>query len=331
MRKPAVVVTVAVSAVLAGGIMVVAAAGAEDTPTSSTAPSTDLTAPYLSNPADGPGLPAVPMDPTSVAGRAAPGTAAGAPARPGNPAKPATNRGTAPRAATTPGQPTDAAKRPPPQPGAARAAKPADGRAADLGRKRATDRAAESSAQRAVDRAAKRAAKRAAAAAHRAGGRTVARPARRSRSIILVAAGRDRTRSRVLSDDPRGSVQRRVLELVNHNRRRGGCGNLTVDRRLVVAANRHASEMGRRDYFAHKDARGGRAGDRVRAAGYRWSRYSENIAHGQDSVGEVVRAWMRSRAHRENIMNCDLREVGVGLAFAADGTPYWVQDFASPR
>jgi uncharacterized protein YkwD len=126
-------------------------------------------------------------------------------------------------------------------------------------------------------------------------------------------------------------VQQRALELVNEKRRRGGCGNLTLDRRLIVAANRHAAEMGRRDHFAHQDSRGGRAGDRVRAAGYRWSQYSENIAYGQRSVAEVVHDWMQSPPHRHNIMDCDLREVGVGRAFAADRTPYWVQNFATPR
>ena len=39
MRKPAVVVTAAVSAVLAGGIMVATTAGAEETPATSAAPS----------------------------------------------------------------------------------------------------------------------------------------------------------------------------------------------------------------------------------------------------------------------------------------------------
>jgi uncharacterized protein YkwD len=126
-------------------------------------------------------------------------------------------------------------------------------------------------------------------------------------------------------------VQQQALELVNGSRRRGGCGNLIVDRRLIAAANRHASEMARRGYFAHKDARGGRAGERVRDAGYRWSRYGENIARGQGSVAEVIEGWMNSRDHRANIMDCDLREVGVGLAFGAGRTPYWVQDFAAPQ
>ncbi len=302
MRKPAVVVTVAVSAVLAGGIMVATTAGAEETPVTPAAPSmvlTDLPAiPQL--PADTgvpvtSVLPAVPGDPAAVAGQSAPTSAAGAPARPGgatDPAKPAADRDPAPGATTAARPAADAATRPAP---AAQAADEPD------------------------------------APDDRDGPPAGDKPSRGGKAATVSAAKQDVTTSQALSTDPQGSVQQQALRLVNENRRRGGCDNLTVDRRLIVAANRHASEMARRGYFAHEDLRGERAGDRVQDAGYRWSRYGENIARGQDSVFEVVDGWMHSPEHRENIMDCGLREVGVGLAFSSDRTPYWVQDFATPQ
>jgi uncharacterized protein YkwD len=126
-------------------------------------------------------------------------------------------------------------------------------------------------------------------------------------------------------------VQRQVLALVNDSRRQGGCDDLTLDRRLIEAANAHAADMARRGYFAHRSPGGADAGDRVQDAGYRWSRYGENIARGQDSAHEVVDGWLHSPEHRANIMDCDLHQMGVGLAFADDRTPYWVQDFATPQ
>jgi uncharacterized protein YkwD len=299
MRKSAVVVTAAVSAVLAGGIMLATTAVAEETPAAPSMVLPDLPEiPQLPG-ADGvpmdSGLPAVPGDPAAVAGQAAPAADAGAPVRPGgavDPAKPAADQ----PAATTPGRPAaaDAVTRPAPvSPAAAKPAATKDDRPDE---KPAADK-----------------------------------PARSGRSATFSAAQQDVTTSQALSTDPRGSVQQQALTLVNESRRRGGCDNLTVDRRLIVAANRHASEMARRGYFAHEDTRGERAGDRVQDAGYKWSRYGENIARGQDSVAEVVDGWMKSPEHRENIMDCGLREVGVGLAFAADRTPYWVQDFATPQ
>jgi uncharacterized protein YkwD len=147
---------------------------------------------------------------------------------------------------------------------------------------------------------------------------------------LRAAAQRDVTPAMV-SGSATAPVQRQVLELVNDNRRRGGCQNLTLDRRLIEAANRHAADMARNDYFAHDSRNGDGAGERVEDAGYRWKRYGENIARGQDSAYEVVDGWMHSPAHRENIMDCRLHQMGIGLAFASDRTPYWVQDFATPH
>jgi uncharacterized protein YkwD len=283
MRKPAVVVTAAVSAVLAGGIMVATTAGAEETPAMPAAPSMVLPdlpdIPQLPGDVGAPsmtGLPTVPVDKSEPADT---------PARPGgaaDPAKPAAERPTVPGATAAT---TSAAASPDAKPAPERPGRPA----------------VKAAAEQPADQ--------------------------RGRA----AAQRDVTSSQALSTDPRGSVQQQALTLVNESRRKGGCDNLTVDKRLITAANKHASEMARRGYFAHEDSRGERAGDRVEDAGYKWSRYGENIARGQDSVAEVVDGWLKSPEHRENIMDCGLREVGVGLAFAADRTPYWVQDFATPQ
>jgi uncharacterized protein YkwD len=126
-------------------------------------------------------------------------------------------------------------------------------------------------------------------------------------------------------------VQQQVLALANQQRRKAGCAPVTLDRRLVEAANRHAADMARRGYFDHESPGGDRAGSRVSEAGYTWSRYGENIAKGQESPYEVMADWMQSPSHRENILDCRLDQMGVGLALDSGDTPYWVQDFATPR
>jgi uncharacterized protein YkwD len=283
MRKPAVVVTAAVSAVLAGGIMVATTAGAEETPATPAAPSMVLPdlpdIPQLPGDAGVPVIPALPTVPVQKTGQSEPTAGAATPVRPGG----------------------------------AAAAKPAAERPAVPGTTAATTAAAATPDAEPVRE------------------RPVIRAAAEKPATAKQAAQRDVTTSQALSTDPKGSVQQQALTLVNESRRKGGCDNLTVDRRLITAANKHASEMARRGYFAHEDSRGERAGDRVQDAGYKWSKYGENIARGQDSVAEVVKGWMNSPEHRENIMDCGLREVGVGLAFSADRTPYWVQDFATPQ
>lgn len=155
-------------------------------------------------------------------------------------------------------------------------------------------------------------------------------PVRQKPSALLAASQQDVTPGSV-STSPSAPVQQQVLALVNDNRRRGGCDDLSLDRRLIEAAYGHAADMARHDYFAHESPDGEGSGDRMTDAGYRWSRYGENIARGQQSAYEVVDGWMHSPVHRENIMDCRLEQMGIGLAFAGDGTPYWVQDFATAQ
>jgi uncharacterized protein YkwD len=135
----------------------------------------------------------------------------------------------------------------------------------------------------------------------------------------------------VLVADADTRVQQSVLALVNEQRRSRGCPQLYLDDRLMEAARDHAAEMANNRFFAHDSLGGDTAGERVQGSGYAWSRYAENIAFGQDNPDAVVDAWLDSPRHRDNILDCALREVGVGLAFDTDHTPYWVQDFGTPQ
>ncbi|GIE74593.1 hypothetical protein Aph02nite_05430 [Actinoplanes philippinensis] len=143
----------------------------------------------------------------------------------------------------------------------------------------------------------------------------------------------ERPRGRAAAPAVPGSpsaAQQQILALVNEKRKAAGCDPVTLDHRLSEAAGRHAADMARRGYFDHESPSGERAGRRVTDAGYTWSRYGENIAKGQGSAHRVMADWMKSPGHRENILDCRLDQMGVGLAVAADDTPYWVQDFATP-
>ena len=73
--------------------------------------------------------------------------------------------------------------------------------------------------------------------------------------------------------------------------------------------------------------------DRMTAAGYRYSTAAENIAAGQRTPQDVMTAWMNSPGHRANILNCALRQIGVGYATGSSSQygVYWTQDFGTPR
>jgi len=54
---------------------------------------------------------------------------------------------------------------------------------------------------------------------------------------------------------------------------------------------------------------------------------AENIAMGQRTSQEVVRAWMNSSGHRANILDRGHRRIGVGAYRTAGDTIYWCQQF----
>ncbi len=84
--------------------------------------------------------------------------------------------------------------------------------------------------------------------------------------------------------------------------------------------------MARTGTLSHTGDGGSTFVTRAKAAGYAQPS-AENIAMGYRSTKEVVDGWMNSSGHRTNILNCRSTTAGVGVAFTADGTPYYTQVF----
>lgn len=124
-------------------------------------------------------------------------------------------------------------------------------------------------------------------------------------------------------------MEKKVLSLVNAERRKVGCANLRWDTRLWKAARKHSWNMRTKDFFSHTSPDGRTPWDRMRAEGYYYGS-AENIAAGQRTALGVVRAWMNSTGHRKNILNCRNKAVGIGVSRGTStyGT-YWTQDFGS--
>ncbi len=124
------------------------------------------------------------------------------------------------------------------------------------------------------------------------------------------------------------ALEARVVTLVNAERAKAGCGAVHSDSRLAAAAQGHSDDMARRDYFAHDTPDGVDPWERARAAGYT-TPTGENIAMGQGTAESVMDSWMNSPGHRDNIMKCGSRAIGMGLGRNGNGTPYWTQMFGS--
>ena len=124
------------------------------------------------------------------------------------------------------------------------------------------------------------------------------------------------------------TLQQQVVKLSNQARVKAGCKSLRVNANLLWAARGHSKYMAQTGRFSHIGTGGSTFVSRAKAAGYTAAR-SENIAYGYRSAAEVVNAWMKSPGHRRNLLDCGAKTFAVGVVYAANGNPYYTQDFGS--
>ncbi|MFI6233215.1 CAP domain-containing protein [Micromonospora sp. NPDC050784] len=122
---------------------------------------------------------------------------------------------------------------------------------------------------------------------------------------------------------------REVVDLVNAERAKAGCKALSIDTKLMTAAQRHSQDQADHQNMSHTGSDGSNAGTRLDRVGYAWRTYGENVAWNQQNPAAVMDAWMNSSGHRANILNCAFTQIGVGIA--SSNGPYWTQVFAAPR
>jgi uncharacterized protein YkwD len=102
-----------------------------------------------------------------------------------------------------------------------------------------------------------------------------------------------------------------VVQLINSYRAANGVAPLRVGPALSRAAQAHSNDMARRGYFDHGDFV-----SRLRIFGVRAPYIGENLAEGTRplSPAAIVRMWIKSPPHRENLLDRGFRRIGVGMA-----------------
>jgi uncharacterized protein YkwD len=99
--------------------------------------------------------------------------------------------------------------------------------------------------------------------------------------------------------------------LINQYRAAHGLSQLTVDPRLTRAARSHSVDMLRRGYFAH-----GAFAARMHEFGIHSMPMGENLEWGTGRSGEaraVLRVWLRSPYHRQNLLRPGFHRIGLGM------------------
>jgi uncharacterized protein YkwD len=118
-----------------------------------------------------------------------------------------------------------------------------------------------------------------------------------------------------------------TLCLINRERTRRGLLQLRENALLSAASLEHSQDMVWRRYFEHITPDGRTVGDRLRAIGYARgvsASAGENIAYGfraESTPGSIVRAWMASPGHREDILRAAFTEIGIGVETGAPELP----------
>ena len=123
------------------------------------------------------------------------------------------------------------------------------------------------------------------------------------------------------------AFQKEVVRLVNVERQKQGLGKLSLNAKLSNVATLKSPDMINKNYFDHTSPTYGSPFDMMKQFNISYKTAGENIAKGQKTPAEVVKAWMNSQGHRENILNKNYTEIGIGVAKDANGTLYWTQMF----
>jgi uncharacterized protein YkwD len=113
-------------------------------------------------------------------------------------------------------------------------------------------------------------------------------------------------------------LELQVAKRVNAVRRWHGLPPLRLSGALKASARSHSRDMALRGYFEHESANGAPFWTRIErhyaSRGYgRWE-VGENILwqSGRATALHIVRQWMGSPGHRENLLSGTWRELGLG-------------------
>jgi hypothetical protein len=125
-----------------------------------------------------------------------------------------------------------------------------------------------------------------------------------------------------------------LSDLTNNQRQNYHLTTLKISPLLDKAAQEKVNDMARRGYFSHISPDGKKPWYWLDLVGYKYRYAGENLAMDFSESEEVIKAWMDSLGHRENIVKKNYTEIGSGVAtgtYQGKIVVYAVQFYASPE
>jgi uncharacterized protein YkwD len=120
-----------------------------------------------------------------------------------------------------------------------------------------------------------------------------------------------------------------VLRLVNAEREKKGAGALIELDALAIPADIRAHEAS--VIFSHTRPDGTRCFTVLAEHSLKYRAAGENLANGFSSPAAAVKAWMKSKGHRQNILDPVFKYSGVGYFLNPKGRIYCAQLFYKPK
>jgi uncharacterized protein YkwD len=122
---------------------------------------------------------------------------------------------------------------------------------------------------------------------------------------------------------PSSSIENRIFELINAERRLRGLRELIYSEEISRVSRKHSEDMAKKRFFSHFSPSTGSPSDRMKRAGINFSKVSENIGLGENA-DEIHTLLMDSPAHKCNILDPEMEKVGVGAYFHDE--EWWVTE-----
>lgn len=128
------------------------------------------------------------------------------------------------------------------------------------------------------------------------------------------------------------SLESQIINLINAERAKAGLPALQQQGQLMAAARGHSEDMACNNFFLHTSPTTSSSFDRMSTAGYSYSWAGENIAAGYPDAQSVVQGWMNSQGHRDNILNPNFTQIGLGYAYLGGSAygAYYTAVFGAP-
>ncbi len=126
-------------------------------------------------------------------------------------------------------------------------------------------------------------------------------------TVLVVFVMMDISKEFALADIHK--LEDSVLDATNRVRREHGLPILIKDVMLAENAKKYAIVNASKGFISHNHE------PLISRMPNNCTSIGENLYQGRDSTGDdIVNAWMRSQAHRENILDTEWERIGVGIA-----------------